>query len=37
MKALSHGLPPQRAIDIDFMFRISTRVLALLPPHLYRR
>jgi hypothetical protein len=32
-----HGLPPQRAIDLDFIFRISTRVLALLPPPLYRR
>jgi hypothetical protein len=37
MKHFSHGLPPQLSIDLDFIFRISTRVLALLPPPLYRR
>jgi len=32
-----HGLPPQRAIDLDFIFRISTRVLARLLSPIYRR
>jgi len=37
MTYTGHGLPPQRAMDLDFVFRISTRVLALLPPPIYRR